>query len=237
MDPVVIVGPLSSDEDDPVVVRVENVNATGFDIHTQEWDYLDGIHIKETVGYMVIERGVHILSDGTMIEARTFDTGMMGSFELVNFNETFNQIPVVITTILSCNEADAVTTRMKNISINGFEFCMQEQESNENNHVTETISYIAWEPSSGITSGLTFNVSKTDNIVTHAWHNIVYNEAFLNYPIFLGGIQTTDGGDTVNLRWQNNTKTGINIKLSEEQSHDSEISHTTEVVGCIAISY
>jgi hypothetical protein len=62
-DPVVVGKPLSYNAVDPAVVRIRNVNATGFDIRLQEWDYLDGTHAPETVAYIVLERGQYTLTD------------------------------------------------------------------------------------------------------------------------------------------------------------------------------
>jgi len=203
-DPVVVAKPLSSNEDEPAVVRIGNVDATGFEIRIQEWDYLDGTHAEETVGYMVMERGAHTLPDGTMVEAGTFDTDKTSSFGWVNFSQTFNQAPVVATTVLSFNEEDAVCCRLRNIDTTGFDFRMQEQESNSQSHTTETISYIAWEPSSGtIDDDLLFEVNRTEDVIKHDFQTIVYNETFMNLPVFFADMQTTDGADTANLRWQN----------------------------------
>ena len=44
VDPIVIANPLSNNDRDPAVVRIQNVDTTGFDIRVQEWDYLDNIH-------------------------------------------------------------------------------------------------------------------------------------------------------------------------------------------------
>ena len=236
-DPVVVAKPLSYNGGDPAVVRIRDVDSTGFEIRVQEWDYLDGTHTTENVSYIIMERGTYILEDGAKVEAGTFDTDMTSSFGWVDFSETFNQAPVVITAVSSYYGADAVTTRMQNISIDGFEFRMQEQELNSQSHTTETISYIAWEPSSGTVGDLTFEVEKTDDVITDDWQTIVYNETFMNPPVFLADMQTTDGGDTANLRWQDKDYYAIDIKIAEEQSLDSETYHTTEVVGYMVFSF
>jgi len=236
-DPVVVAKPLSCNEDEPAVVRIGNVDATGFEIRVQEWDYLDGIHTEETVGYMVMERGAYTLPDGTMVEAGRFDTDNTSSFGVVSFSQTFTTAPVVITAVSTYHGADAVSTRVRKVSINGFELRMQEQELNSQRHTSETISYIAWEPSSGTVGDLTFEVEKTDDVISDGWQTIVYNETFMNPPVFLADMQTIDGGDTANLRWQNKDFYGINVKIAEEQSRDSETSHTTEVVGYMVFAF
>ena len=231
IDPVVVAKPLSYNGGDPAVLRIQNVDSTGFDIRIQVWDYLDGTHTTENVSYIVMEQGSYILEDGTKVEAGRFDTDATGSFGWVDFSQTFNQVPVVTSTVSSFNEEDAVCSRLKNINTTGFDFRMQEQELNRQIHTIETISYIAWEPSSGTVGNLTFEVDKTDDVITHNLQTIVYNETFMATPVFLADMQTTDGGDTANLRWQNKDFYGIDIKITEEQSRDSEMNHTTEVVG------
>jgi hypothetical protein len=237
IDPVVVAKPLSYNGGDPAVLRIQNVDATGFEIRVQEWDYLDGTHSTENVSYIVMERGSYILEDGTKVEAGRFDTDTTGSFVWVDFSQTFNQVPVVTSTVSSFNEEDAVCSRLRNIDTTGFDFCMQEQERNRQIHTTETISYIAWEPSSGTVGNLTFEVDKTDDVITHNLQTIVYNETFMAIPVFLADMQTTNCGDTANLRRQNKDFYGIDIKITEEQSRDSEINHTTEVVGYMVFAF
>jgi hypothetical protein len=49
-------------------------------------------------------------------------------------------------------------------------------------------------------------------------------------------MQTTDGPDTANLRWNFKDLSGVDVYVAEEQSGDSEMSHTTEAVGYLLIS-
>ena len=213
------------------------MDATSFEIRVQKWNCPDGTYTTENVSYIVMEWGSYILEDGTKVEAGRFDTDATGSFGWVDFSQTFNQVPVVTSTVSSFNEEDAVCCRLRNIDTTGFDFCMQEQERNRQIHTTETISYIAWEPSSGTVGNLTFEVDKTDDVITHNLQTIVYNETFMAPYVFLADMQTTNGKDTANLRWQNKDFYGIDIKITEEQSRNSEIRHTTEVVGYMVFAF
>ena len=56
--PVVIFGGLASTEADAANIRVRNVTQNSFEVQVQEWDYLDGNHLVETLGYMVFEGGI-----------------------------------------------------------------------------------------------------------------------------------------------------------------------------------
>jgi len=74
-------------------------------------------------------------------------------------------------------------------------------------------------------------------VITDDWQTIVYNETFMNLPVFLADMQTTDSGNTANLRRQNKDFYGIDVKIAEEQSLDSETYHTTEVEGYMVFAF
>jgi hypothetical protein len=231
IDPVVVCKPLSLQDSDPAVVRIRNVDSTGFEIRVQEWDYLDDAHASESVGFIAMERGSYTLANGTRVEAGRFETDSAKKFVAMTFDQPFGVVPVVITAVSSFNELDTVTTRLRNITTAGFDFRMQEQELNAPKHALETVSFIAWEPSAGVIDELTFEVDRTLDAVTQKFYTIQYTQAFSNIPAFLADMQTSDGQDTANLRWKNKDIYGIDIQVDEEQSRNRERKHTSEVVG------
>jgi hypothetical protein len=236
VDPVVVAKPASSNDIEPAVVRIRNVDTTGFEIRVQEWDYLDGVHDPETVGYLAMEQGSHVLADGTRLEAGRFSADNTSSYKTVTFGQAFQVKPVVLSAVASFNESDAVATRMRNISMTDFQFQMQEQEANLEAHLMEDVHYVAWEPSAGMVDGIAFEVGRTGNAVTHDFYSIQFQELFLDIPIFLADMQTVDGGDTANLRWANKDLLGVDVKVAEEQSSNTETGHTSEEVGYILLS-
>jgi hypothetical protein len=233
-EPIVVARSLSINGGDPSVVRVRNIDPLGFDVRVQEWDYRDGRHTNESIGYLVMERGTYTLTDGTFLEASTFDTSQADSFAPVLFERAFNHTPVVIAAVVSLNEADAVTGRMRRVDTQGFQFRLQEQEHNTQSHATESIAYVAWEPTTGEIDGHSFQVGRTSNAVTHDFHQIGFGTGFSEAPVFIADMQTTDGSDTANIRWSSKTTSGIEVQIDEEQSRDDEVSHTSEVVGFMA---
>ena len=54
-------------------------------------------------------------------------------------------------------------------------------------------------------------------------------------PLFLARMQTLAGADSSAVRYRNSTPTGVQIRIEEEQSKDSEISHAKESVGYLSI--
>jgi len=236
LDPVVVAKPLSFNGPDYAVVRTRNVTRDGFKIRLQEWDYLDNRHTQETVSFIAIERGGYLLEDGTRVEADQFETDIMSGFETVKFKNSFRSIPIVIVNVSTFNGGQTVTTRVKDVNTQGFKLRMQEQQASSPQHTTETVSYIAWELSSGTLEGLSFVVNKTNNMVKHSFYKIVFNDVFINIPSFLADLQTFNGADTANLRWKNKGRSGVDVKITEEQSADDETNHTTEVVGYMVFS-
>ena len=97
--------------------------------------------------------------------------------------------------------------------------------------------YIAWEPSAGYMDGLTYEISKTANTVSHKFYTIQFNQNFLNDPIFMADMQTANSMDTANVRWQNKDINAVKVKIEEEQSRNKETKHTTETVGYMLFSY
>ena len=146
-------------------------------------------------------------------------------------------MPVVVAAVGSINGTDTVTDRLHNISTAGFDFRMQQQERADQEHSTETIYYIAWQPGLGTVNGLlSFEVATTADEVTDQFYPISFSGTFLEAPMFLADMQTTDGKDTAAVRWQNRDANGVEVKIEEEQSRNQETAHTTEVVGYMAFT-
>lgn len=231
-DPVVVAKPMTYQGSNPAVVRIRNVSNQSFEIRIQEWDYLDGVHLKETVSYLVMESGHFTLPDGTQVEAGNFQTNSSLS---VDFQQDFFQVPVVTTAVTSNNDQSAITGRIEDINVQGLSFTLQEEEANDQKHGQENISYIAWEPSTGEVQGLSYDIGQTQNQVTRDPHFITFNQGFPDTPVCLADMQTFDGLDTANLRTVYKDAYGLELKVTEETSKDSEIYHTNEVIGYMAI--
>ncbi|PIE60382.1 MAG: hypothetical protein CSA31_02340, partial [Desulfobulbus propionicus] len=233
IDPIVIAGPPTYNDSAPGVMRLRNINPTSFEIKFAEWDYLDGDHPGETISFLVIEKGHHNI-DGTIIEAGTI-TGTT-RFTVNNFQESFEEAPIVLTTVSSENEQEVIAGRIKNVTTSGFSYYFREQESNPNTHAGEAINYIAWQLGSGSIDTITFEAGNTPDAVYNAWYDITYQNKGKHLPFTFADIQTTDGGDTSSVRMQGSSKTGFQIKVEEEQSKDDEVGHTKEVIGYLALT-
>ena len=234
-NPVVIVGPAGSNDAAPGVIRLRNVDATGFDIKFAEWNNLDdGKHLEETVSYIVMEKGRTTLPDGSIVEAGTFNGATTN--QNIKFSAPFNKIPVVVTTVASENETDTISGRLSKITTSSFAYYFKEQEINKNVHVKETVNFIAWEPGMGMIGMLRFEVANTAAGLTDAWSLVPFQQTFQQPPLFLADMQTNNNTDTCTLRVRGAAATGAPVKVEEEQSNDLETTHPEETVGYILLN-
>lgn len=234
IDPVIVATPLTYNDIDPAGIRIKNIDPTGFDIQIQEWDYLDGSHPDETVSYLAMESGHFTLDDGTKIEAGTFKA--KHSNTKVKFTEKFKSKPVVLTTVSSENEPEAVSGQIKNLGKKYFKYKLKEQEANrgkDKKHALEKISYIAWEPGSGLLAPLKYEAGHTKRIVTDQWYQIDFQTEFQEIPFFFSSIQRYRSKEPSNLRYKNLTQTYVQVKIEEETSKDTETKHGKESIGYI----
>jgi hypothetical protein len=236
VDPVVIAKPISLNGSQPAVIRIREINQSGFQIRIQEWEYLDGWHVAENVGYIVIERGTYQLENGARLEAGNFGADRVDKYGTVTFGQTFEKLPVVIASITSFNGSKALIGRIKNIHKKNFQYTIQQQELGEKGHIEEAVSYIAWEPSTGNLGDISFEVAKTENSVNHEFHTLGFTRNFEATPVFLADMQTLNGEDTANLRFRNKTVDSVEVQIDEEQSADSETNHTFETAGYMLFS-
>ncbi|MHB8790251.1 MAG: PKD domain-containing protein [Desulfobulbaceae bacterium] len=234
IQPIVLASPASYNDTDPAVVRIKNVDASGFDIRVQEWDYLDDTHTEETIHYLVMEQGSYILDNGARLEAGSFSANTQ--FQSLPFSSDFQSEPIVIASIMTTNEEDAVTGRIRKLSDSKFDFRLSEQESSRSGHAVETVGYIAWEPGIGSIGSNQYEVGKTENAVTDLWHYIDFQTGFVEIPYFFAAMQSYDSGENSTVRYQYLAPADVQVSIEEEASKDSETAHTTEVVGYITFS-
>lgn len=235
-NPIVIAKPLSYNEADPAIINIRNVDSTGFEARVQEWSYLDGAHALEKVGYLAIESGTYTLPNGTRLEASRYEANAEGVFTEITFLQGYQKIPVVITSIYGANSGVPFISRLKNISTEGFQVLFQPGEARKLNGISnsngKTFSYIAWEPSAGVTNGVAFEINRTPNTVGHQFYPINYQQNFTKPPIFLADLQTTNNEGAANLRWRNKKLSSVEVKVDEAQPYgNSETEQVTESAG------
>lgn len=225
---IVVMGPATNNDGDPLTTRVRNVTDTGFEFQIDEWDYLDGVHGLESIGWLAVTEGSHTLASGQTFVAGTSTVGT--GFATTSFGQTLTNA-VVLAEVSSTNESEAIATRIRNVSETGFQLQIEEQEAG-NGHANETVSWIAIE--SGASDQL--EVVRTPDQLGHGVDAFTFASSFAQAPVLLADMQSTDGGDTATVRMTALDADGVSLFVEEEQSANSEVNHTNETAGFVALA-
>ena len=232
--PIVIMQPLSHRGSEPSTVRVQNVTNRSFQFKIDEWSYLDGAHISETIHYMVIESGIHTMPNSGGMKLHAGLTDVNHSWSTVSFQEEFTRAPIVLSQVQSVVGGETVITRQRRINRTQFELRLQKSEASNGARSRETVGYLAMMPGETYLGGQAVKAGRTSNSVTHKPKKINFGGDY-GEPILLAAMQTFDGPDVAGLRYEELTASSVTLFIEEEQSKDSEMNHTTEVIGYIVI--
>lgn len=238
INPIVVAGAIPYGDSDPVTVRVALVDKTGFWITLQEYDYLannGNFHGEEVISYMVLEEGRYDLKEAGIVEAGKVTVSNTKQFSAVSFLETFSQAPVVITSVTSDTDLTPVVLRMRNISTTGLEVALYEEEAAQLGHASEVVTYIAWSKGQGNYEEFGIEVKATPDVVTQNLYNLSFDYLFSSTPHVFAQMQKINGSNTSNVRFRDDSALAVTLWIDEEQSSDSEVTHTNEVVGIIAV--
>ena len=237
-NPVVFATMTSFNNAQLAVPRITAIKNDSFTLYAQEADYLDGSHANETFSYIVVEKGSWELSDGTILEVGTIDTNKLSKngFENILFDHDFVNRPAIFSQVQTNNDGAFVATRQDDGTQDGFKLALQEEEiSNTGSHGAETIGWLAIDQGIGSDDGHDFIAGSTGDSFTHAWDDILFNDALDEIPQVIANISSNDGSDASFIRVDDLSQNGAKVSIQEDQSRDSEVGHTTETIDFFAI--
>ena len=216
--------------------RITEVTDNGFKFIVDEWDYLDGPHpATETINWVAIEEDVHELPDGRVIAAGYQDTS--STAVNVDFAEAFTSPPVVVTTALAEADinAEAVDSDPFNVTVDGFDLVLEEEEGNDGIHGDVSVGWIAFGVGGNGDFGSAITHQNFDESTVSYGIGATYTDA-----IVVAETQTRNdpGDDAANIEIRSNlnnpTTTAISLRLREERSDDRELNHADETLGIAA---
>ena len=232
VDPIVVVGPPSYAGTDQSTVRVRNVTPTSFEFQIDEWDYLDGAHTTETMAWLVVEAGVHLLPNGAVLVAgKTPEVKHRWTTQALP--PVFSATPVVLTQAASASGALAVTTRQRNASAGSFQLKLQKEELGSKTVLPETVHWIAIEQTVAV--GV-LEATQAGTNFDESWDPAPYAQTYSGAPRVLATMQGHTGGNTCALRYRNANASSVEFLVEEERSRDSEVNHSNEAVGMLLVA-
>jgi hypothetical protein len=253
-NPVFIVESISGDvagsaTDRPAAALITATTTNSFTVRVAEPDDELDDHGNETVAYMVMEAGAHVLPDGTRIDAGRLSTasyygnGVIGtSDDTCTFVQSFTAPPIVFAALESNRNSgtpDFLTAAVRSVTASNFA-CAIEVPDGETNEPTqsETIGWIAIQKGVFVNNGITFDIASTTNTVTGfattPWNSTLFSATFEATPALTATKQTRNGAEGGWVRYGGTDATTTRFAIDERDAGDR--THTGEVVGFAAFS-
>lgn len=182
VNPVIIAGNITHNNDNSLSARVRNVTGTSFEIGMQSpcesYNRFNSTTpppantcpsspwLSETVEWIVIEQGTWVFPDGTKVEAYLHETSTVRSNANaalgtdINYSHTYTSAPAVLHTVNTFNDSRWIASSVWAPSANrqspptntGFRIALEGAEA-INTHGSESIGWLAIEPGSGTNLG------------------------------------------------------------------------------------
>ncbi len=234
----------------PLTARVRNAAGNSFDLRLDipPNNFAPVTSNSETVNYIVVEAGTWTVGDSrTKIEANVVadvsrlncrTCGSWNNGTDVAYRNAYSAEPVVLHQIMSANDTDWVTSFVSDDTsggnppgTDGFQIAMNGAEVTAT-HDPEDIGYIVIAADATDTDGtLTFETEKTGDVV-RGYTDVHTTETFTNTyssaPIVVSAQVAMDGVEGSWAMLDAVTSTQVTVYVDEDQTLDSERSHTTE---------
>jgi|GEM_PF-3494458 len=155
-------------------------------------------------------------------------------WKYVRFPITFKATPVVLASIGTNADPTAVAVQVRNVSMQGFELRVREEEIADGAHGNENVSWIAIDPAFNNgnlkwESGTLANVNETAS-------SLSFKQSYTGTPLFFASSMTNAQSDPATLRLTNLTSAGVDVLAQEEQSADTEATRVNETIGYLAFN-
>jgi hypothetical protein len=242
-NPVVFAQPLSRNENDTSVIRITQLQPRGFTLFVHEAPNKDGIHVPESVSYLVLEAGNWELESGTRLIVGKVETAATVGLRVpkiwkeISFDNPFSTNPAVLSQVQSNQDPHWVKTRQKPASLAAFFVALEEEEVKTTPHGNEFIGWLAIEPGSGNWSGHSYEVKLTGETINHLWQDLTFDAPFERPPLFLASLATYKDANNAALRYKSDSLSlnGIKVRVEEDQTADTELTHPEEAISYLAI--
>jgi hypothetical protein len=168
------------------------------------WSYqnITTLTLADTVNYLACNSGNY---DFGGIKAYAGKASIASSWATVTFPTAFDTIPVVLATQLLSPTTYPTNVRVRNVTKTGFEARIMKETTNTSVLTSETISYLAITPGSGVIDNHKARVgfTATNGILVLSGAGTVSSVQYgdsLGHPLFLGQMQTCNDDTTAVLR-------------------------------------
>lgn len=240
----------------PTLVRIQNVDASGFDIAQFESEGEDGGADAMTVAYMAIEEGVHVLPGGAQLEVGTVTTalcqGLSAScskgWESITWLASYTGTPGIILSVQTNNSNPAqvpgtpliptMSAAIDRANATGTDITIERAETYGTN-LAETIGYMAIENGktgelfSDGAPGVMYETRVTPKNVNHTCDVFNHLNTYTSPPFAIAAQNDRSGNNGGWLRQCLMSTTQAGYRIEEDRARDGERNHTTEIAAAV----
>jgi len=196
--PVMILGAATNNNSSVLLTpRAKMITTTTrANVQLAPWAYqkVTSLTKEDNIPYLILSTGDYNFG-GLTATAGKKDT-VSSVWKHVVFNTPFDTIPVVFANQSQATSANATTVRVRNISKSGFDVKLQKETAVKTAMPTESVSYFAIKPGTGVMDNRKIIVGRTpDKTVGSVYKSMNYGDSIAN-PIFISQMQTCND-DTV----------------------------------------
>ena len=153
-------------------------------------------------------------------------------WKTIGFPIQFTSQPVVLTQIVSKNDAAAVVPRLRNVSTTQFQLKVQEEEAADDKHAEESVAWIAVEAGAFEDNGLLLEAGK--KLFDSSPTQLNWTQNF-NSPGLIASIMTFNENNPAYPLIHSLNGSLASVSCQEETSLDPETNHGLEYLGYMAI--
>eukprot|EP00568_Trieres_chinensis_P006613 CAMPEP_0183292170 /NCGR_PEP_ID=MMETSP0160_2-20130417/1326_1 /TAXON_ID=2839 ORGANISM="Odontella Sinensis, Strain Grunow 1884" /NCGR_SAMPLE_ID=MMETSP0160_2 /ASSEMBLY_ACC=CAM_ASM_000250 /LENGTH=1110 /DNA_ID=CAMNT_0025453089 /DNA_START=101 /DNA_END=3433 /DNA_ORIENTATION=+ len=249
LDPVVVAFVNTRNGNDAVDVRVKDVTSRMCSIFLEEPPAFDGPHpYAESVSYIVMESGRHVLEGGVIVEAGRHFTDKVhrggAGFDVgdqIAFDVPFSSTPAVLATLNTYNNGKFMTSLTTNVMTSSFEIAQEALET-DSTVAGEEIGWMAFEPNAdaelNFIAGYAAADGSFDGVGQSGLTIDISGAGFMELPDLVVNVYGENGVDGSYARgagvFTNTTQT---VYAEEDTKKDPEQNHNSEPFAWVGFSH
>lgn len=227
--PVVLCQILSDEDNPPLIVQIQNVSNSQFEMKLQNEEAEGAFPKKQQVSWIAIEPGNYISSEGFEIAKTMTNTS---STTGINFFQSFANPPNLFAQSQSTNEEDPFSLRIQNITTDSATLLLQEETSFdlENQHLEEDLAYFGLVNIGDFSNSDMQIIGESGQLsITSAWETVVLNQTY-NNPCIITSLPTLNDPKPTIVQIRNLENNSFDIRLWH-WDYQTDTSHLLENIA------
>ena len=220
----------------PMTQTINYLDSISFTISLTPWSYLNNPKFNKSEELPFLSMPCGNFKLGSLDAESNLIENVTGSWKSVQFKNPFKDIPVVLAYQQTNRTQIPTTVRVRNITTEGFEVCIQKEAGASKVITREQLCYLAIMPGTGIFGDKKIEVGTTENVGNfYNSASVNFNETFVK-PALFACMQTVNDEVVSTLRHNRLTASNANIFKVRESSVSNLMSEISQdCIGWIVL--